>query len=204
MPYVLCRILLFYAEIILIDSDSSSDELEFSSSSELEFPSSDELDSYLSSIDDYDESDSTSSSSLEKIVSDKGQLKDLQKWYEDEDEKDEEEDEKDEEGDETNDEEEELWTTKSKGTSSKHLPTQKSKGTSSKSIPTTKSKGKVLNPYFHKQTRKFIVKSNVPIRNCCIGLANKITWEMIVNKKFRAPDQENEQDKEHVKEHVRK
>ncbi|GJZ74628.1 hypothetical protein Tco_0639093 [Tanacetum coccineum] len=131
-------------EIILIDSDSSSDKLEFLSSSELEFPSSDELDSYSSSIDDYDESDSTSSSSLEKIVSNKGQLKDLQKWYKDEDEKDEEEDEKDKEGDETNDEEEELWTTKSKGTSSKCLPTQKSKGTSSKSIPTTKSKGKAL------------------------------------------------------------
>ncbi|GJZ97968.1 floury 1-like protein [Tanacetum coccineum] len=86
--------------VIVIDSNFSSLELEFSSSSELEFPSSYELDSDESddsdesSSDDSDESDSTGS--LEKIVSHKGPSKDLQKWYEDEDDKDEEEDEKDE------------------------------------------------------------------------------------------------------------
>nr|GEW62597.1 hypothetical protein [Tanacetum cinerariifolium] len=86
-------------------------------SSELKFLGSDELDLYLSSSDDLDESDSSSSSSLEKIVSMdvQGSSKDLQKWYEDEDEKDdEEEDEKDEEDNEIDDEEEELWTPKSK------------------------------------------------------------------------------------------
>ncbi|GJX62938.1 hypothetical protein Tco_0295838 [Tanacetum coccineum] len=174
-------------EIILIDSNSSSDELEFLSSLKLEFPSSDELDSYSSSFDDSDESDSTSLSSLEKIVSNKGQSKDLQKWYEDEDEKDEEEDEKD-------DEDDELWTPKSKGTSSKCLPTKKRKGTSSKSNPTTKSKGKALStPKIPQIKKNFVVKSTVPIRNCCIGLADKITWEMIVNKIFRVPDQDKEQ-----------
>nr|GEZ65860.1 hypothetical protein [Tanacetum cinerariifolium] len=85
-----------------------SSELEFSSLSELEFPSSDELDSYSSSSDDSDEY-----GSLKKIVSHKGPSKDLQKWYEDEDEKD--------------DYEEELWTPKSKGTSSKSLRTPKIK-----------------------------------------------------------------------------
>ncbi|GJV44953.1 hypothetical protein Tco_1429489 [Tanacetum coccineum] len=145
----------------------SSSELECSSSTELEFPSSDELDSYSASSDDSDEYDSTGS--LEKIVSHKGPSKDLQKWYKDEEEKDEEEDEKDEQEDETYDFDEEFWTPKSKGTSSKSLRTPKSKGTSRNSIPTTK---------------KFVVKSSVPIRNCCIGLANKSTWEMIVNKTF--------------------
>ncbi|GJU99976.1 ribonuclease H-like domain-containing protein [Tanacetum coccineum] len=64
-------------EVILIDSNSSSSELEFSSSLELEFLSSDELDSYSSSSDDFDESDSTGS--LEKIDSHKDPSKDLQK-----------------------------------------------------------------------------------------------------------------------------
>nr|GEX16789.1 hypothetical protein [Tanacetum cinerariifolium] len=50
--------------------------------------------------------------SLEKIISNKGSSKDLQKWYHDE--KGEEEDEKD-------DEKDELWTPKSNGTSSKCL-----------------------------------------------------------------------------------
>nr|GEW82618.1 hypothetical protein [Tanacetum cinerariifolium] len=100
------RILVFYAKVIVLISNSSSSELEFSSLSELEFPSSDELDSYSSSSDDSDES-----GSLKKIVSHKGPSKDLQKWYEDKDEKD--------------DYDEELWTPKSMGTSSKSFELQK-------------------------------------------------------------------------------
>nr|GEX43061.1 hypothetical protein [Tanacetum cinerariifolium] len=100
-----------------------------------------------------------------------------------EEEKDGEEDEKDEEPeDETNDYDEEFWTPKSKGTSGKSVRTPKSKGTSSKSVPTTK---------------KVAVNNSVPIMNCIIELANKTTWEMIVNKTF-------EVQKEQVKEQARK
>ncbi|GJR06349.1 hypothetical protein Tco_0529333 [Tanacetum coccineum] len=110
------------------------------SDQELEFPSSDELDSYSSSSDDSDESDSTSSSSLEKIISNKGPSKELLKWYEDE--KDEEHDNKDEEEDKKDKvEEDELWTPKSKGTSSKCLSTLKSKG---KALSAPKKQGKSL------------------------------------------------------------
>nr|GEV64183.1 hypothetical protein [Tanacetum cinerariifolium] len=174
----------FLTPLIEINSNASLSELECSSTSELEFPSSNELDSYSSSFDEFDESDE--SGSLKKSVSHKVPSKDLQKRYEDEVDKDEEKDEKDEEQeDEKDDYDDQLWTPKSIGTSSKSLRTPKSKGTSCKSVPTTK---------------KVVVKSCVPIRNCIIWLANKTTWEMIVNKTFRFQ-------KEHVKkvkEQVRK
>ncbi|GJX42890.1 RNA-directed DNA polymerase, eukaryota, reverse transcriptase zinc-binding domain protein [Tanacetum coccineum] len=64
----------------------------------------------------------------------------------------------------------------------------------SKSLPTPKSKEKALStPKIPQTPKKFVVKSPIPIRNCCIGLANKITWEMIVNKTFGVLEQEKEQ-----------
>ncbi|GKD22572.1 RNA-directed DNA polymerase, eukaryota, reverse transcriptase zinc-binding domain protein [Tanacetum coccineum] len=71
----------------------------------------------------FDESDTTSSSSFEKLLSDKCGSKEDERDYGDDDEKYEEEDERD-------DKEDELWTPKNKGTTTKCLPTQKSKGTS--------------------------------------------------------------------------
>ncbi|GJR70933.1 hypothetical protein Tco_0016998 [Tanacetum coccineum] len=150
---------------------SSTSKLECSSTSELEFPSSDELGSYLSCYDEFDSSGSLEKSvsdSLKKSISQKGLLKDLLKWYEDE--KDEDENEKDEEAEDGKDDsDDELWSPKSIGTTSKSLRSPKMKGTSSKSTPTT---------------TKLVVKSSEPIMNCIIELANITTWEMIVNKTF--------------------
>nr|GEX93344.1 hypothetical protein [Tanacetum cinerariifolium] len=104
--------------------------------------------------------------SLKKSVSQKDTSKDLLKWYqdvkdEDEEEIDEEDDEIDEEAeDEKNDSDDELRSLKSIGTTSKSLLSPKMKRTSSKSTATTK---------------KLVVKSSKPIRNCIIGLANNKT-----------------------------
>ncbi|GJV38187.1 hypothetical protein Tco_1410664 [Tanacetum coccineum] len=201
-------------EVILIDSTSSelecssTSELECSSTSELEFLSSDELGLYLSSFDEFDSSDEfgslekSVSRSLKKSVSQIGPSKDLLNWYEDEkdevekekgEEDGEEDDEIDEEADDGKDDsDDELWSPKSIRTS-KSLRSPKMKGASSKSTPTTK---------------KLVVKSSEPIRNCIIGLANKITQEMIVNKTFgvkkeQVKEQVNE-DKKQVKKGKRK
>ncbi|GKD51748.1 hypothetical protein Tco_1280724 [Tanacetum coccineum] len=102
---------------------------------------------------------------------------------EEDDEIDEEDNEIDKEADDgKNDYDDELWSPKSIGTTSKSLISPKMKGTSSKSTPTTK---------------KLVVKKSEPIRNCIIGLANNETWEMIVNKTFGV---KKEQVKEQVKE----
>nr|GEX31384.1 copia protein [Tanacetum cinerariifolium] len=79
----------------------------------------------------------------------------------DEEEIDEEDDEIDEESEsiEKDDYDDELWSRKSIGTTSRSLISPKMKRTTSKSR---------INP----------------IRNCIIGLANNKTWEMMVNKKF--------------------
>ncbi|GKE60187.1 hypothetical protein Tco_1510554 [Tanacetum coccineum] len=176
-------------------------------------PCSDELNSNSSSSDEFDSTSSSfanSSNSVEKIVSNKGMSKELHKWYEDEtDDEEDQTDEIDDEEDQTDetdhDDEEELWTPTSKGITSKSIPTPKnkrkalwtpkSKGTTGKSLPTAKSKGKaLLTPKIPQTPKKFVVKSSIPIRNCCIGLANKLTWEMIVNKTFGVLKQE----KDHV------
>ncbi|GJY55485.1 retrovirus-related pol polyprotein from transposon TNT 1-94, partial [Tanacetum coccineum] len=87
------------------------------------------------------------------------------------------------------DSDDELWSPKSIGTTSKSLFSPKMKGTSSKSTPTTK---------------KLVVKSSEPIRNCIIGLENNTTWEMIVNKKFEVKKEQVEEQDNEEKEHVKK
>ncbi|GKD61941.1 hypothetical protein Tco_1299450 [Tanacetum coccineum] len=169
--------------------------------SELEFLSSDELGSYLLNSNEFDSSDESGSleksvsSSLNKSVSQKGPSKDLLKWYEDE--KNEDEEEKDEEDDEIDEEAEdgkddsddELWSSKSIGTTSKSLLSLKMKGTSSKSS---------------QKTKKLVVKSSEPIKNCIIRLENNIIWEMIVNKTFGVKKEQVKEDKEQVKKGKRK
>ncbi|GJY11301.1 putative RNA-directed DNA polymerase, eukaryota, reverse transcriptase zinc-binding domain protein [Tanacetum coccineum] len=107
---------------------------------ERNLPCSDELNSNSSSSDEFDSTSSSfanSSNSVEKIVSNKGMSKELLKWYEDE--TDDEEDQTDNEEDQTDhDDEEELWTPKSKGTTSKSIPTLKNKR---KALWTPKNKG---------------------------------------------------------------
>ncbi|GKB55506.1 hypothetical protein Tco_0906259 [Tanacetum coccineum] len=162
-------------KVIVISSSSSelkcssTSELECSSTSELEFPSSDELSSYVSSYDELDSSDESGcleksvSSSMKKSISQKGPSKDLLKWYEDvkdqdKEEIDEEDDQIDKEVEDAKDDsDDELWSPKSIGTTSKSLLSPKIKETSSKSTPTTK---------------KLVVKRSKPIRNCIIGLTN--------------------------------
>ncbi|GJY18105.1 hypothetical protein Tco_0389596 [Tanacetum coccineum] len=144
-----------YQEIIISDSNSSSSaELELPSSDEFEFSSSDELDSNSLTSDESDEFDSTSSSSLEKIVSNKGPSKKV---------KDEKHEEKDETY-ETDDKEEELWSSKTKGKTTKCLPTPKSK---EKTLTT---------PKIQQTKKKFVVKSTVPIRRRSRSRRGKESW----------------------------
>ncbi|GKF31025.1 hypothetical protein Tco_0100823, partial [Tanacetum coccineum] len=171
-----------------------SSELECSSTSELEFPSFDELSSYVSSYDELDSSYESSylkksvSSSMKKSVLQKIPSKNLLKWYEDVKDRDEEEiDEEAKDG--KYDSDDELWSPKSIGTTSKSLLSPKMKGTSNKSTPTTK---------------KLVVKRSEPIRNCIIGLANNKTWEVIVNKEFRVKKEQVKENKEQVKKGKRK
>ncbi|GKA96607.1 hypothetical protein Tco_0818702 [Tanacetum coccineum] len=164
----------------VIEIGSSSSELECLSTSELECSStsessssddssSSELSSYVSS---YDESSSSDESGcLEKsvpglmkmTVSQKGPSKDLLNWYEDVNDQDEEEiDEDDDETDEQDveideeaedgkdDDDDELWSLKTIGTTTKKFTSPKMKGASSNSTPSTKK----------------LVKSSKPIRNC--------------------------------------
>ncbi|GKD87485.1 hypothetical protein Tco_1358639, partial [Tanacetum coccineum] len=149
----------------VIEIVSSSSELECSSTSEL----------------DYDESNSSDESgcleknepgSMKMIVSQKGPSKDLLNWYEDVNDQDEEEiDDDDDETDEQDDEidkeaedgkddsDDELWSPKTIGTTTKKFISPKMKRASSNSTPSTKK----------------LVKSSEPIRNCIIGLANNKT-----------------------------
>ncbi|GKG49173.1 hypothetical protein Tco_0515625, partial [Tanacetum coccineum] len=95
-------------------------------------------------------------------------------WYKDVNDQDEEEiyeeyDERDKEAED------------GKETTADELISPKMMGASSNSTPSTK---------------KQLVKSSEPIRNCIIGLANNKTWEMIVNKEFGV-------NKEEVKEQVK-
>ncbi|GJS20100.1 hypothetical protein Tco_0448732 [Tanacetum coccineum] len=83
----------------------------------------------------------------------------------------------------------ELWSPKSIGTTSKNLISPKIKGASSNSTPSTK---------------KQLVKSSEPIRNCIIGLANNKTWEIIVNKKIGVKKEEVKEQVKESKEHVKK
>ncbi|GJU78482.1 Toll/interleukin-1 receptor domain-containing protein [Tanacetum coccineum] len=204
-------------EVIVIGSSSS--ELECSSTSELECSStsdssssndssSSELSSYVSS---YDESSSSDESgcleksvlgSMKMTVSQKIPSKDLLYWYEDvndqdEEETDKEDDETDKHDDELDEEavdgkddsDDELWSPKPIRITTKNLISTKMKGSSSNSTPSTK---------------KQLVKSSVPIRNCIIGLANNKTWEMIVNKKFGVKKEEVKDQVKDSKEQVKK
>nr|GEW17530.1 putative reverse transcriptase domain-containing protein [Tanacetum cinerariifolium] len=190
------ELIVFYAKVIVIGSSSS--ELECSSTSELECSStselsssnessSSELSSYVSS---YDKSSSFDESGcLEKSVPDVNDQDE-----EEIDEEDYEIDEKDNKIDEEvndgkDDYDDELWSPKSIGTTSKSLISLKMKGTSSKSTPTT---------------NKLDVKSSEPRRNCIIGLAINKTWEMIVNKKFRVKKEQVKENKEQMKKGKRK
>ncbi|GKB18740.1 hypothetical protein Tco_0852663 [Tanacetum coccineum] len=124
---------------------------------------------------------------MKKIVSQKGPSKELLNWYEDvkdqdEEETDKQDDEIDEETDDGKDDyDDDLWSPKTIGTTSKSLISLNMKGANSNFTPSTK---------------KQLVKSSEPIRNCIIGLANNKTWEMIVNKEFGV-------NKEEVKEQVK-
>ncbi|GJU10679.1 hypothetical protein Tco_1133075 [Tanacetum coccineum] len=126
-----------------------------------------------------DEFDSSFSSSVEEIVSSKGLSKAFLIWYDDE----------------TGEDIEEFYFKK---------PKNKGKCSNSTALPTLKSKGKGSNSTTSKSSasnspalltlkiqrtlknppKKFIVKSVVPIWNCCIALENKTTWDMILMKSF--------------------
>ncbi|GJS83556.1 hypothetical protein Tco_0750097 [Tanacetum coccineum] len=154
----------------VIEIGSSSSELECSSTSKLECSStsessssddssSSELSSYVSSYDELSSSDE--SGCLEKS--------DEEEIDEDDDETDEQDDEIDEEAEDGKDDsDDELWSPKTIGTTTKKFSSPKIKGASSNSTSSTKK----------------LVKRSEPIRNCIIGLANNKTWEMIVNKEF--------------------
>ncbi|GJU68440.1 hypothetical protein Tco_1254699 [Tanacetum coccineum] len=140
-------------------------------------------------------------SSMKMTVSQKGPSKDLLNWYEDVNDQDEEEiDEDDDETDEQDDEideeakdgkdvsNDELWSPKTIGTTTKKFISPKIKGASSNSTPSTKK----------------LVKRSEPIRNCIIGLANNKTWEMIVNKEFGVKKEEVKDQVKESKEQVKK
>ncbi|GJZ34078.1 hypothetical protein Tco_0579514 [Tanacetum coccineum] len=172
-------------EVIVIGLSSS--ELECSSTSELECSStsessSSELSSYVSSYDE-------SSSSDESGCLEKSDVNDHdEEEIDEEDEIDEGDDEIHKEADDGKDDDE-LWSPKSIRTTSKNLISLKMKGASSNSTPSTK---------------KQLVKSNEPIRNCIIGLANNKIWEMIVNKKFGVKKEEVKEQVKESKEQVKK
>ncbi|GKA99333.1 hypothetical protein Tco_0827270 [Tanacetum coccineum] len=168
-------------EVIVIGSSSS--KLECSSTSEsssYDDSSSSELSSYVSS---YDESRSSDKSGcLEKSVPDVND-QDEEEIYEEYDERDKEaEDGKDDYNDE-------LWSPKTIGTTAKNLISPKMKGASSNSTPSTK---------------KQLVKSSEPIRNCIIGLGNNKTWEMIVYKEFGVKKKKVKDQVKESKEQVKK
>ncbi|GJX51264.1 hypothetical protein Tco_0278109 [Tanacetum coccineum] len=198
-----------HADTDVIEIGSSSSKLECLSTSELECSSTSEseLSSYVSSYDElslYDEYGCLEKSvpgSIKMTVSQKSPSKDLLNWYEDVNDQDEEEiDEDDDKTDEQDDEideeaedgkydsDDELWSLKTIGTTTKKFISPKIKGASSNSTPSTKK----------------LVKRSEPIRNCIIGLANNKTWEMIVNKEFEVKKEEVKDQVKESKEQVKK
>ncbi|GJT55858.1 probable 28S rRNA (cytosine(4447)-C(5))-methyltransferase [Tanacetum coccineum] len=71
--------------------------------------------------------------------------------------------------DDKDDSDDETWSPKTIGATSKNIICPNKKGATSSSSPSTKKK---------------LVNRGEPVRHCIIGLANPITWDMIVKKEF--------------------
>ncbi|GKD10582.1 hypothetical protein Tco_1190267 [Tanacetum coccineum] len=158
-----------HADTDVIEIGSSSSKLECLSTSELECSSTSEseLSSYVSSYDElslYDEYGCLEKSvpgSIKMTVSQKGPSKDLLNWYEDVNDQDEEEidedddkinkqdDEIDEETEDGKDDsDDELWSLKTIGTTTKKFINPKIKVASSNSTPSTKKLVKRSEPHW--------------------------------------------------------
>nr|GEX34486.1 hypothetical protein [Tanacetum cinerariifolium] len=73
--------------------------------------------------------------------------------------------------DDKDDLDDEIWSPKTIGTTSKNIIDPNKKGTTSSSSPSTKKK---------------LVNKGEPVRHCIIGLVDPITWDMTVKKNLKS------------------